>query len=121
MDSGIRYQKQVLDGVSKRSRWLQEADKGVLCGKCEHLNISGRRVCEYCGFALYRTCSHCGRLTSRVLSECENCGVREEKKVIDKVSDKFPNLDLKTWAIRIGVSIVVISIFVFLIVWFLES
>lgn len=47
--------------------------RGVLCGKCEHLNDADARECRYCGESLFSKCRHCGHVNQRVLSTCTRC------------------------------------------------
>ena len=47
--------------------------RGVLCGKCEHLNPSELENCEYCDEPLHMTCTTCGQVNARVLTQCTKC------------------------------------------------
>ncbi len=50
--------------------------KGVLCGKCEHLNPPGSRVCEHCEAKLFFDCRFCGKEIQVVAPRCPHCSRR---------------------------------------------
>jgi hypothetical protein len=47
--------------------------RGVLCGRCEHLNPLGLDACEDCHAPLFAACPQCGHRNPRVLDHCEQC------------------------------------------------
>jgi hypothetical protein len=52
------------------------AEKGVLCGQCDHVSPPGSRHCTACGSHLYVACRDCGKHSPRVLARCPHCGKR---------------------------------------------
>jgi predicted amidophosphoribosyltransferase len=57
-----------------------DTSKGVLCAKCDHLNLSGSVTCEYCHSALFEPCRHCGKTVRRTAHRCEFCGHHTQPK-----------------------------------------
>jgi hypothetical protein len=52
----------------------ERSDRGILCAKCEHLNVRGANQCSRCGSHLYISCVNCGHRTERVRTRCDHCG-----------------------------------------------
>lgn len=57
-----------------------DAGRGVLCPKCDHLNPPASTACEYCRAALYEPCQNCGKTVRRTAYRCEFCGRRLRPK-----------------------------------------
>ena len=47
--------------------------RGVLCGRCEHLNPPASETCEKCGEELFVACDRCGFRNERALTYCRKC------------------------------------------------
>jgi len=63
----------------------ERKDRGVLCAKCEHLNVWGRNECKRCGAHLYIACTDCGQRNERVRTRCVNCTRRLHHSIIDRM------------------------------------
>jgi hypothetical protein len=63
--------------------------QGVLCAKCEHLNVRTNNVCEYCGSHLHVVCHNCGHRNERVRTRCIDCGHRLHRSWLSRLSNSF--------------------------------
>lgn len=61
------------DPTSTSESIPRRTGRGVLCGRCEHLNPLGLEACEDCHTPLFAPCPKCGHRNPRVLDHCENC------------------------------------------------
>jgi hypothetical protein len=50
-----------------------ESKRGLLCVKCEHLNLATDTLCQICGADLFMICLQCGSRNERVRSRCTQC------------------------------------------------
>ena len=62
---------------------------GVLCAKCEHLNVQSRNVCEFCGAHLHVVCHSCGHRNERVRTRCVDCGHRLHRSWTSRLTNAF--------------------------------
>ena len=63
--------------------------RGVLCGRCEHVNPGGNQTCEHCRAGLFVTCHNCGSTNQAALSLCRECG--RTLRNIFRITHGFPN------------------------------
>jgi predicted amidophosphoribosyltransferase len=54
----------------------EQSERGILCGRCEHLNHQGETHCGECGARLFVECPACGELNQRVFTRCRKCHKR---------------------------------------------
>lgn len=66
--------------ISKPDTPATREDRGVLCGKCDHLNPPGSTDCEFCHRSLFHECVHCGEPIQRGLHRCPHCHGRQKKR-----------------------------------------
>lgn len=66
-----------------------EKHRGVLCGKCEHLNPRGANECRRCGSRLFVSCNDCGARNERVRTRCRSCGRRLHRPLLDRLAGKL--------------------------------
>lgn len=82
------------------------ASKGVLCGKCEHLNPRGIDKCERCDSHLYVTCQQCKHRNPRVASRCSNCNHHLHKSKSKKFFRKMFKKDRGKIVLQVGLGII---------------
>lgn len=54
---------------------------GVLCGRCDYLNVAEADSCERCGAALYVDCPRCGHRNARIYTRCKQCHRRLRRRL----------------------------------------
>ena len=95
------------------------ARSGVLCAKCEHLNVQSHNVCEFCGAHLHVVCHSCGHRNERVRTRCVECGHRLHRSWLRRLTLLFGK-DRKMSVIQTILLIVGILIGIAAIVFFSE-
>lgn len=71
--------------MSERRHGQAEVDHnqpGVLCIKCNHLNVLETATCKRCGADLYRTCPRCGHSNPLVFANCRKCHKRFPRGIL---------------------------------------
>jgi hypothetical protein len=94
------------------------SDRGVLCSKCEHLNIWGRNECKRCGARLYIACNDCGHKNERVRSRCTSCNRRLHYSAFEKMRRRMQSgvsemkgTQVVIFCVGIAVALVIIMLF----------
>jgi ribosomal protein L40E len=62
---------------------------GVLCVRCNHLNVMETATCKRCGAELYRECPKCGHSSPIVFANCRKCHKRFPRGVFGHRSRKL--------------------------------
>ena len=93
-------------------------DRGVLCAKCEHLNVWGQNECKRCGSHLYVSCSDCGQRNERVRTRCTNCHRRLHRSIFERLRRRATKGTLRVNGLQavlffVGVAAAFIVIFLF--------
>lgn len=55
---------------------VERNQPGVLCVRCNHLNVTETPTCKRCGAELYRECAKCGHSSPIVFANCRKCHKR---------------------------------------------
>ena len=61
---------------------VAQAERGILCAACEHLNRQGETACSVCNEELFMPCPSCGALAQRVLHRCGACHHRLQRPLL---------------------------------------
>jgi ribosomal protein L40E len=68
---------------------VEQNQPGVLCIKCNHLNVLETATCKRCGAALYRDCPRCGHSNPLVFANCRKCHKRFPRGILGNRSRKL--------------------------------
>lgn len=63
--------------------------KGILCSKCEHLNLAHSSKCKRCGSHLFITCNFCGKSNPRSHGRCAECDHRLHRSLVSQLQKKI--------------------------------
>jgi hypothetical protein len=66
----------------------RKSAKGILCAKCEHVNIAGATTCNRCRSHLHIKCNDCGAINERALDHCRNCGRNLHRTILQRFTAK---------------------------------
>ena len=97
---------------------VQRKDRGVLCAKCEHLNICGRNECTRCGAHLYIACTDCGQRNERVRSRCTNCHRRLHHSIFERARKKAGHVVIQMNSLQVILFCIGIALAFLLILFF---
>lgn len=65
---------------------VEHNQPGVLCLKCNHLNVLETATCKRCGADLYRECPRCGHPNPLVFANCRKCHKRFPRGLLGRSS-----------------------------------
>ena len=97
------------------------AERGVLCAKCDHLNLPGSKACDECGAHLYVACHYCGHKNRRVDAVCAQCGHHLHRSLWRRWQRKFLGQNSKILAIEAVLLVVLVVVGFKLIIKLVES
>lgn len=72
-------------GKVRQPAAVQQAGRGILCFKCEHLNPAGLEQCEHCEQDLFIACPSCSTKNVRALSNCTECRSQLHRSLKDRI------------------------------------
>lgn len=90
--------------------------KGILCAKCEHVNVAGSTTCKRCRSHLHIKCNDCGTTNERVYTTCRHCGRRLHKSALGKAGARLFKGASKVKPLHVVIFIAVVGVMFYAIV-----
>lgn len=100
-----------MSGHRQRQPEVDHNQPGVLCFRCNHLNVVEATACKKCGAELYRNCPRCGHANPIVFANCRKCHKRFPRGILGNRLRRWRKAkSLARWAISTAGQVILVLV-----------